>query len=307
MNLNPFDLPGPEFLSFYMGLILVVGVLLYLVQWRAERGPGALVADSARDLAVDPYQMAFLRAGRREVLRTAVVSLLERGLLKAHDSRLAASRADAAALARRPLDKAILHRFADATSASALFTDTTIQGEAAYIGEVLELQGLLPDVGMRRARMLRVLLALGLFGVVAVIKLGVALSRGRHNVLLLCLLAAAAGWQTIRLGRRPRTILGDSVCRYLPQLFGGLRKRPVAWPSRAPSDDLTFKAALYGLAALPEAMAKLIQPLNLVKSPQGASAWGSCGSSCAAASSVSASGGGCGGGGCGGGCGGCGG
>lgn len=308
MDLNPFDLPGPEFLLFYLCLILVVGVLLFLLQWRAESGSGRHVAALARDVAVDPYQTAFLRAGRREVVRLAIISLLERGLLKAKGTQLSVGRPDAAELARRPLDKAILLLCANPYPARTLFADNIIQGEADHIGESLQQKGLLPDAGVLRARLLRTLLAIGLLTGVAAIKFGVAISRGRHNVLFLWLLAAAAVWLVRRVVRRPRTALGDRVLRYLPRLFGGLPSRhTLVWAAEA-SGRLTFMVAAFGLVALPEAMAKLIQPLDLVKSPQGASAWGSCGSSCASASSVSSSGGGsCGGGGCGGGCGGCGG
>ncbi len=307
MNLNPFDLPGPEFLLFYLCLILVVGVLLFLLQWQAESGSGPHVAALARDVAVDPYQTAFLRAGRREVIRTAIISLLDRGLLAAKDTQLSVGRPDAAALARRPLDKAILLLCANPYPALTLFADNVIQGEADHIGETLQQKGLLPDAGVQRARLRRTLLALGLLVGVAAIKFGVALSRGRHNVTFLCLLAAAAVWLVRRVVRRPRTVLGDRVFRYLPRLVGDLQSRRALVRAAQASGSLTFMVALYGLAALPAAMAELIEPLHLAKSPQGASAWGSCGSSCASAPSVSSSGGGCGGGGCGGGCGGCGG
>ena len=95
-QINPFDLRGPEFLFFYAFLMLVVFVFAWLLQLSYESsGPGN-EADWGTDIANDPYQIACLRGGRDEVIRIAVISLVERGLLSAEATHLKTTISDAA-------------------------------------------------------------------------------------------------------------------------------------------------------------------------------------------------------------------
>ena len=64
--MNPFDLPGPEFLLFYT--IFSAVVLGGLVFWRRR---AELSAAPARIDLSDPYLIAYLRGGKKEVLRVA--------------------------------------------------------------------------------------------------------------------------------------------------------------------------------------------------------------------------------------------
>src|SRR5687767_591732 len=64
--MNPFDLPGPQFLLFYT--ILAGIVLGALVFWRRR---AELSAAPARIDLSDPYLIAYLRGGEMEVLRVA--------------------------------------------------------------------------------------------------------------------------------------------------------------------------------------------------------------------------------------------
>ena len=59
--MNPFDLSGPSFLVFYICVALIVVIALKLVIDGAEGG-----APPALPLS-DPYQIAWLRAGRRRL------------------------------------------------------------------------------------------------------------------------------------------------------------------------------------------------------------------------------------------------
>ena len=64
--MNPFDLPGPQFLLFY--IIFAGLVILGLVLWRrrAESSPSTPRIDLS-----DPYLIAYLRGGEKEVRRVA--------------------------------------------------------------------------------------------------------------------------------------------------------------------------------------------------------------------------------------------
>ena len=71
-------------------LLVVAGTLFGVWWWRRMRESGDLgqATALAQTLAHDPYQVAYLRGGRYEVLHVALVSLLERGLLKANGQHL---------------------------------------------------------------------------------------------------------------------------------------------------------------------------------------------------------------------------
>jgi hypothetical protein len=67
--MNPFDLPGPEFLVFYIVLAALTLAALVLHR-RAAESAGSPVTLS------HPYQVAYLRGGWREALSVAVRSAL---------------------------------------------------------------------------------------------------------------------------------------------------------------------------------------------------------------------------------------
>ena len=80
--MNPFDWHGPAFLGFY--LLLTLAVLAGIYYLRATRE-----LDAARGrMPVDPYEIAYLRAGPAGAISVAMVSLLERGHLTTNDGML---------------------------------------------------------------------------------------------------------------------------------------------------------------------------------------------------------------------------
>jgi uncharacterized membrane protein YgcG len=159
-------------------------------------------------------------------------------------------------------------------------------------------------------RGLWVLLAVALLATVAVAKVQIAVSRGKHNVGFLILISLVAIAVASQVVRRPRTALGDAVCKRIGELLARLRQKGHTISPHASGGELTYLAAAFGLGALPLTMAGLLEPLELRrrKANRGWSSCGSCGSTSASSCGSSSCGGSsCGGGGCGGGCGGCGG
>ena len=75
-QMNPFDLPGPQFLAFYAVLGACVLLLLYVLKQRAEGG------DPIRLPSRDPYLIAYLRGGAVETVRLGVAVLVDRQLLQ---------------------------------------------------------------------------------------------------------------------------------------------------------------------------------------------------------------------------------
>ncbi len=272
MSLNPLDLPGPEFLLFFTVVSAATILLVYAHQWYQEGGNEGGVEAIALRVAQDPCQIAYLRGGPRELILTSVVSLLERGLLRVTGSQLVASRPEAADLSRRPLEKAILVKCAKERQADQVFTDRIILGEAESVGQGLVGLGLLPSVEVRASRRLRLTLALTGLGALACLKVLVALSRGRHNLLFLLALVALACWIVKTVVHRPRTALGGKVWNKVLDLFNTLKIPTRTDPKD--STELTFSVAIGGLAMLPSRLITAFAPLRLRRAAAEAGGWG---------------------------------
>jgi uncharacterized protein (TIGR04222 family) len=311
MNLNPFDLRGPEFLVFYsIVMVFTIAAVRYICA--AIEGYYSSGAEStAMSLARDPYLIAYLRGGRVELLRVAIASLMERGLLAVTDDGLQASEPNAAMKVRRPLDKAILSRLAMADEANTLFYDDVTVKEIDAIGDALVTNGLLPDDDVKERRKMIVLGGLVLLWAIAGVKIVVAVSRGRHNFLFLILLAMLPAIILPLMARRCRTGLGDRVWSRVRELFADLRRRSFGIEPGRMTSELTFLAAVFGISSLPAVIAKRFREMKLRPPIQAKSGWSTWSSSCSSwvtscGSAGSCGGISCGGGGCGGGCGGCG-
>jgi uncharacterized protein (TIGR04222 family) len=305
MDLNPFNLHGPQFLVFYAVLSAAAFTLLWFVQRQFESGdPGDETAWGA-GIAKDPYQVGCLRGGRDEVVRVAVVSLVERGLLAIDGGNLKTTIGDAVAKARRPLDKAILSKFAKADTGQSVFSDTIVIAEADAVAATLKDKGLLPDDRITSIRVVTAIAAVGLLWLVAGIKVSVVLSRGRHNIAFLMLMAAAVAVVATIMTKRRRTILGSRTHSYLQSLFADLKNRRDSLRLEGSTGEIAFLTAAFGMATLPAALVPTFEPLRLRPQHPDTSGW-SWGTGCGGGGCGGGGGGGCGGGGCGGGCGGCG-
>jgi uncharacterized protein (TIGR04222 family) len=289
--LNPLDLRGPEFLVFYLALGLVVLVLLVLARLRLD------ARDLGRIRLSDPYLIACLRGGPPEALRVASISLVDRGLLRAHGGKVKTVNPAVVTTVSSPLEKAILKRFDEPRDAASIYHDTDAQTACTQMERTLAQCGLLPDDELKQQRRGLAILAIATLWSVAFIKVVVALSRGRSNVVVLLLLAGFAAVWAAKLASPRRTGRGEEVLSDLGTLFAGLKTRHLVRDA-AHADDAVMLAAVFGLAALPPAWSYV--PLLYPKASKASSSGSSCGSSCGSCGSS------CGGGGCGGGCGGCG-
>lgn len=303
--MNPFDLPGPEFLVFYAIFAVVLVTAIYLVRQRLESDEAPKI-----DLS-DPYLITYLRAGKDEALRVAVVSLVDRGLLIYDGTNL--QRADNASpdSARRPLERALLERFAQPGEASTIFYDLKLEAACTPYVDKLKRERLLPDEGTQQTRLILSVVAVFLLVGVGGLKVLIALSRGRTNVVFIILMmiiaiVVATKVQFPRLTARGTALLADAQ-----NLYGGLRQRAASIPPGGASIDAMMLAALFGVNALAGdgfAYTRALFPRSS-SSSWNVSSSNTCGSSCSSGSSGSSGsscGSSCGGGGCGGGCGGCG-
>jgi uncharacterized protein (TIGR04222 family) len=293
--MNPFDLSGPEFLAFYVALaVIVIGFAVQYRRMKEWRRPPKL--------ALDPYVIAYLRGGANEALRVALVSLIDRGLLTALTTQVEIAPHADPAVARLPIEKLLLEKFRKAGKAADIFTDPKLVAACGPFRQMLEEQGLLPTDAVRWMRKTVQTVAIVLLQGTAGIKLFVALSRGRYNVIFLIVLMFIATAVTVFLCNPRRTRAGDAFLEDLRALYAGLAGRARAIRPGGETIETLMLAAVFGVSVLPFGYAKTLFPKASKPGLSGSSSCGSssgsaCGSSCGSS---------CGGGGCGGGCGGCG-
>jgi uncharacterized protein (TIGR04222 family) len=299
--MNPFDLRGPEFLVFF---VLFAGTLHLL--WRplvqAFTEPSGSSKQSPFNLSnIDPYLVAYLRGQENETARVAIVSLLDRGLLKAKGETLSAV-VSALKSMPRPLERAVLSAFIVPAKAASIFRDAGFRKACKGLRSELEKLGLIPDGSGRAWVVLVRLLLFGLLLGVGGVKVKVALARGHFNIALLVILTAVAAIFMLKRKAPQRTRKGERALQDLRTNFARLESRAHEIEPGGASRDLVLLAAIFGLAALP-AVARAEATVLFPQGMKTQEAGGSCGSSCGSSSCGGSS---CGGGGCGGGCGGCG-
>jgi uncharacterized protein (TIGR04222 family) len=144
---------------------------------------------------------------------------------------------------------------------------------------------------VKRQRLGRTFLAVAFVWAVAVVKLYVAASRGRHNVGFLVFLAVSAPFLLYPAANPHRTARGDALMADLKTLFAALKDRASSLRRGGATAEAAMLAAVFGVAALPEEQWYYVREMY-PKAQSASNCGSSCGSSC---------GSGCGGGGGGGG------
>jgi uncharacterized protein (TIGR04222 family) len=294
--MNPFDWQGPDFLAFYS----CFAALVIVAQWQI----GVMLERSTRPQHLplaDPYQIAVLSGGDKAAVAVAVLSLLDRNVLALEGKRLIRARDVVSTEPSQPLERAIYQRATEliGSHATQVRRDDRVRAELKTYRRRLSERKLLPDRQMWESRALLFLVAAFLLVACAATKIELALERGRPNVGFLILLACASVFLLVLVTLRRRSGRGDAALADIRRLCGGLRARAASIRPRAMTNDAMLLAAVFGLAALPDAAFGAVRKF-FIPAPSSASSDGSSsgGGSCSG-------GGGCGGGG-GGGCGGCG-
>jgi len=288
---NPFDWRGPEFLVFYVILGIVVIAAIAVLRRRSE--PAVAIAAPLTDY----LKIAYLRGGPDEALRVATMSLLDRGLIEVVDQHHVRAASAKMPAGLQHTEERLLETCRNSTRASGIVDDTSLKITVATECEGhLVRAGLLPDDTVKADRQLLLMAGMGVLGLVALIKIAIALGRGRTNIGFLIVAAAVFGYVLFRIASPFRTLAGEAMLADLRQLFMALRNR--LWSIGTPSEvqELALVAAVFGIGALP-GRGSISETLFRKPQRESSSSCGSSGSSCGSS---------CGGGGCGGGCGGCG-
>ena len=300
--MNPFDLPGPQFLVLY--IIFAGLVVVGLVLWRRR----AELSEAPKIDLSDPYLIAYLRGGEAEVLRVATVSLIDRGLLTTAGTQILRAENASPESARRPVEQALLKRYERSREVSLMFKDDALRLACEPYGKILRTARLLPDETVTEARLTRLVIACLVLSGVGFWKIFIALSEGRTNVGFLIILIVVAIVVAAKLSFPRLTESGKAMIEDVQSLYSGLRNRaPFLTPGGAGIEPMMLAAA-FGVGALAGegfAYTGTLFPRARKKANGSCSSDSDCGSSCGSSSSSSC-GSSCGGG-CGGGCGGCGG
>jgi uncharacterized protein (TIGR04222 family) len=287
---NPFDWRGPEFLAFYIILGIIVLAAVAMLRRRSE--PDVAIAAPLTDY----LKIAYLRGGADEALRVAMISLLDRGLVHIVDTHHVKTSVAKMPAGLQRTEARLLETCRDSTRASAIVDDTSLKiAVAAECEGHLVRAGLLPDDKVKADRQWLLMAGMAFLAAVALIKIAIALGRGRTNILFLIVALAVFAYLLSRIATPFRTLAGEAMLADLRRLFMGLRRRTRSAGTPSETQELALVAAVFGISALPGrgAVSERLfrKPQSASSSSCGASG-SSCGSSC--------------GGGCGGGCGGCG-
>ncbi len=315
--MNPFNFYGSQFLAFYAALLVILSI--GIIYWRNIKESSS---ESSQNNLTDPYLIAYLRGRCNEALRVAVIALIDRGLLKVDEKakglfkkeyKLEVTKQSAGNFVNRPIEKAIIKKFEKSDKATAVFNDSELVSACEDYENELTRLGLLPDEDVKWIRMNGFVFSLLIAWGFALTKIVIALSRGRHNIIFLIILAVAYSFLAYRIANPFRTKKGDRAVRDLKQSFSGLKERAKSIRPGGVTNEAALLAAVFGLSLLPATAypyVKKMYPKAYYSQSNWSSSCGSsgCGFGTACGSGTSCgSGGSCGGGGCGGGCGGCGG
>jgi uncharacterized protein (TIGR04222 family) len=309
---NPIgDMYGPYFLGFYAVVIVAVfGISKFLLYF----------ADSTRSMelpqvpsAVDPYEIAYMRGGENEVIRLAILDLIQRGYLqrightrKSDEITKAKDHPDRRHL--NSIEDTVFGHFAVPSTIDKVFQSSlssSVKYECQKYQIKLEQENCIFDGS--DSGFLNILMVIGLCVIVGLggYKLIVAVAKGRLNVGFLIMMMAAATFFYLGYCKPPR--MSSKGRKYLERLklaYAKLEDKKIKKNIQATDPTFVIMAGIFGAGALAGTVYSYY-PTMFQKSKQNWYSSSSCGSSCGYSCS---SGGSCGGGGgCGGGCGGCGG
>ena len=286
--MNPFDWRGPQFLFFYAVLAIVVMIVVRILRNRRE----AELQGYRGTPIHDPYAIAFLRGGKHELVRVAIVSMVDRGLLWVRDEQVVTTVVGRSTSVRRRIEKDLLAFCEAPREAKELFAGATFDVAGAEIEFELARMGLMPDEETKAARRTLFFAGAAVLLFFSLVKIAVALSRGRTNVAFLILFTLVALGLTLRAAIVGRTARGEAFLKELENLFRSLKLRAKELRPGGATSEVAMLAAVWGVAALP---GETFGWSDKMFKKAATSSGGSCGSSCG-----SGCGGGCGGGGCGG-------
>jgi len=312
---NPIaNMPGVWFLIFYGVTICLVGVAFWVykpgLDWTAKL-PLPLVAQNP-----DPFEIAYLRGGENEFVRTVVFSLVQKKFVEITTDgtknfiKLAPTQPNWTTLSemeRNVLKWCQVTHYTNEIFAPYGLVATLNTYSVQYEAKLVQNKFLTPQDVITKTRFLAlsVGLAVALLGCYKIIS---ALMNGRTNVIFAIIMTLIGFFILYKLGKVKRiSALGQKYLERVQQAFDNLRvkvrfQNQNELTSYNGADPFLLTVGVFGVGAL--AGTDFNDFEQTFHRSSSASSGGSCGSSCGTSSCSS---GGDAGGSCGGGCGGCGG
>lgn len=285
--MNILALSGPSFLLFYFGLMVVVCFVTQQLVNRAET-----IKFKPRTKLSDPYAIGYLQSGPAGVIRVAVISLYDRGILVNKGTSLKVNTSKKNPTLGHPVEKRLVLLIASGVGMDSILTDPELRRLCDQYQNGLARSNLMANDQIKAERLFYVVTALAVMLGFAGAKIVRALMRGHTNIMYLNILAIISVVLLLKMYNKTKTAVGERMLADLKSLFRGLYDRRNSIMPGSSTNELAFIAAVYGVAELPAARFRFIKTLF----PKAGST-GSCGTSCGSGCGSS----------CGGGCGGCGG
>ena len=176
------DMRGPDFLILYglFACTVLVGAYFFIAMQDTTGG----MAPPPTPSDVDPYELAYLRGGINEVIRTAIYSARQKGLIEIDKGRLRPVGVGIPELTA--IERAVLDGISPAPTISALFKgqylQKTLERLCGPYERRLSAQRLLTPPEVRRAALLALAVGGGLLIALAAYKAWAAAMHGRSNL-----------------------------------------------------------------------------------------------------------------------------
>lgn len=297
---NPIaQMYGPYFVLFYstfIGVTLVIST--YLLRDKTASVPLPSIQEKP-----DPYEIAYLRGGEKEVLKLVTVSLIQLGYLEIRNNQIQQIPTHPNLHSLKPLEKKIFDYFLIGKNVQELIHNQSapqeISNECLSYQKWLTEEQLLTTPQDRSTTNQIITIVVAIILSLGIYKLVSALSQGHNNVgnLTTIMVFVAISWLTYicDLPQQRLTSRGQTYLQQLKNAFAQLNPTFPTPPTQQGYNSLLL-LSIFGGEALASTTnseyAKVIYPVISYSGKKTSSTGGGCGSSC---------GGGCGG------CGGCGG
>jgi uncharacterized protein (TIGR04222 family) len=308
---NPIaDMYGPTFLLFYFGVAIFIVIACRMLMLHSD--PSAVLPDLPIPKDPNAYEIAYLRGGEVELIRTVIFNLIHTGFLALDESSRKLKQSQTAPDARllSSLEQRIFDYFKAAQEPREVVYSAKVNLKpyfSSFENHLTELQLLKSPAMQQKSWQIMfggAICSLGL----AAYKIVVALSKGRHNIGILIFLALLSLPFIVVASLPPRlSKRGRNYLENLKFTFLSLPSRLKILDANAIDPTMLICVGVFGVSVLAGTSFGLYESMF---TPMAGTVSSSCGSSCSSASSCGGSscGSSCGGGGCGGGgCGGCGG
>jgi len=246
--MNPFQWSPWSYALFYVAAAVVISLVARIIQRRRE------LEDTVHRASPigDPYLIALLRGGSPELLRVAIVSLIERGLLTVDGDAVQTTDAGRRAKPGRRIERQLLEFFEERRESREVFASPMFDATVAEDEAELARMHLMPTREVQDARW-------RVFRTAAVVLLCFPIARvfmtlvdTMEEIIFLAFLPLGAIAMLLPATLRRRTAGGDAFLGDVRNLFQSLKLRAPQFRGGGATPELVMLAAVWGVAILPK-------------------------------------------------------